>query len=110
MRSYTSIYAWLFSLLLVASVGCGRDAAEDVCSETDPCPADQVCVEGACFDPGDGEDGGLEDAGDVDDVEDGFVDDAEVDGGPDQPDVIEVACETDRDCSAAQICAEDLCI
>ncbi|AWV88614.1 carboxypeptidase regulatory-like domain-containing protein [Bradymonas sediminis] len=107
MRSYTSIYAWLFSLLLVASVGCGRDAAEDVCSETDPCPGDLVCVEGACFDPGDGEDGGLEDA---DDVEDGFVDDAEVDGGPDQPDVIEVACETDRDCPAAQLCAEDLCI
>src|SRR5690554_7663061 len=111
MRSSTTITAWLFSLILLTSLGCGRDAADAVCSETDPCPGEQVCVEGACFDDSDiQEDVGVTDVDDEDAIADVIEFDA---GGPDsvdQPDIIEVACEGDRDCPASQSCVEEVCV
>src|SRR5690554_7653493 len=115
MRSSTTITAWLFSLILLTSLGCGRDAADAVCSETDPCPGEQICVEGACFDDSDiQEDVGVTDADDEDALTDTIgVPDIGIDTGePDatEPDVIEVACQGDRDCPAAQSCVQEVCV
>lgn len=121
MRSYTAISAWIFSLILFVSVGCGRDDVQDNCQDNDGCPGAQVCLGGACMDPGDA--GDVADGGgeqDIDDLSDGGgeLDGEDRDGlvefdgedDVDEPDSVDLACEQDRDCPADQSCVEEVCV
>jgi hypothetical protein len=117
MRSYSAVAAWLFSLVLLVSFGCGRDAIDRVCHEDSECSGDRICISGECLNPDDLPDVGEPelpgnddaDAGDVSEGDADLPDADRPDADADQPDVAQ-SCEDDRDCPAFQRCRDQVCV